>query len=354
MKVCFLGPGAYAGSVGRAGWPVAPELCDRETAALSMRLVLDQFQLADELGFDWISVSEHHYAPGLMTPNPLVLAGAASQRTKNVKIALLGPLIPLVNPVRTAEEIAMLDAISGGRTVALFLRGTPNEHLTYSVDGKASPETREITQEGVKLILKAWTEPKPFSWEGRYFHYQTVSVWPRTLQEPHPPVFYSGNSLESIEFAAANRLNLAIGFAPVSRVAEHVGHYKRLARAAGWEPTNENVLYRARILVGDSEERVADIMDRNAAVRARVAQAAAPATAPAGADGRREGGEGGGNPGVGGFQFFGSPATIVEQARAYHEAGVGILDLAFSGEAAGGTRKAMDVFASVLPAIKQI
>ncbi|HEY7269925.1 MAG TPA: LLM class flavin-dependent oxidoreductase [Dehalococcoidia bacterium] len=358
MKVCFLGPGAYAGRVERGGWPVPPELCDRETAATSYKIQLDQFELADELGFDWISMSEHHYAPGLMTPNPIVLAGAASQRTKRVKIALLGPLIPLTNPVRVAEELSMLDSINGGRTVVLFLRGTPNEHLTYTVDGKASPYTREITQEGVRLILKAWQEPRPFSWRGQFFNFEHVSVWPRALQEPHMPVFYSGNSMESIEFAAANHLNLAIGFAPVSRVAEHVAAYKRLAGEAGWTPTNENVLYRARALVAEDDEQAMAVVQRNPAMRA-----AAPATSAAhyGPSATAEAprppaGEGGGAPGVAGFQFYGSPKTVVEQARAYRDAGVGILDIAFAGEAfgRGGTRKAMEAFASVLPDVQAL
>ena len=157
--------------------------------------------MAEQAGFDWVSLSEHHYAPGLMTPNPIVLAAALSQATSRVKIALLGPLLPLINPVRTAEEIAMLDALSHGRVVVLFLRGTPNEHHTYG--GIEPAATRTITQEGVQLIRKAWTEPKPFAWEGEHFHFNTVSVWPRTVQDPHPPIFYSGNSDKSAEFAGA-------------------------------------------------------------------------------------------------------------------------------------------------------
>lgn len=333
MKVSYLGPGAYAGRVERAGWPVPPELCDREIASASLNAVLNQFQLADELGFDWISVSEHHYAPGLMTPNPVVLAAAASQRTKNVKIALLGPLMPLANPVRVAEEIAMLDSISGGRTVVLPLRGTPNEHATYTKDGKAG-ETRGMTQEGVSLMIKAWTEPKPFSWRGTHFEFEHVSVWPRCIQEPHPPVFYSGNSDESIDFAAKHRLNLAMGFAPVGVVTGHIARYREQAKAAGWEPQDGNILYRARVLVTEDDEQAASIVKP-----------------PPHGDG-----QGGGAPGVAGYQFYGAPETILRQIDAYHRAGVGILDLAFSGEAfgRGGTRKAMEVFAPILPRIHEI
>jgi alkanesulfonate monooxygenase SsuD/methylene tetrahydromethanopterin reductase-like flavin-dependent oxidoreductase (luciferase family) len=355
MKLCLLGPTAYAGPAERFGvWPVPSEQCDRDTAATSYRIQLDQFQLADELGFDWVSVSEHHYAPGLMTPNPVVMAAAASQRTKNVRIAVLGPLMPLTNPVRVAEEVAMLDSISGGRAVVLPLRGTPNEHLTYSVDGKASPTTREVTQEATHLMLKAWREPRPFSWRGRHFSFEHVSVWPRPLQEPHPPVFFSGNSPESIEFAAVNHLSLAIGFAPAPQVASSVAMYHERATAAGWTPTHDNVLFRARVLVAPDDEQAQAIVDRvRAAMAARMGRAEGVDYGPSHQDEapRNAQGEGGGAPGVAGFQFYGTPKTILRQMQAYRDAGVGIIDGAFAGDAygRGGTLKAIRAISEVLP-----
>jgi alkanesulfonate monooxygenase SsuD/methylene tetrahydromethanopterin reductase-like flavin-dependent oxidoreductase (luciferase family) len=354
MKVCLLGPAAYIGRVERPSWPVPSEQCDPETAAASYRVQLDQYQLADELGFDWVSVSEHHYAPGLMTPNPVVLAAAASQRTQRVKLALLGPLMPLSNPVRVAEEVAMLDSISGGRVVVLFLRGTPNEQTTYSPEGHAEADTRGITQEATRLILKAWQERDPFSWHGEHFSFENVSVWPRTLQQPHPPAFYSGNSLESIEFAAANRLNLAIGFAPVAHVAENVRRYLECASASGWTPTHENVLYRARALIAPSDDEAAAIAARTRAAMARFAAARQTGDGHPSTTEQRPRGEGGGAPNMAGYQFFGTPKTIVDQVTAYREAGVGIIDIAFSGEAygRGGTRRALHEFAEVLPLIQ--
>lgn len=360
MKVCVLGPGAYAGRVPFRGWPVPPELCDRETAARSFEILLNQFELADELGFDWVSMSEHHYAPGLMTPNPIVLAGAVSQRTKRVKLALLGPLMPLANPVRTAEELAMLDAISGGRTIALFLRGTPNEHKTYSVDGNPSPFTREITEEAVHLILKAWRETQPFAWHGDHFQFENVSIWPRTLQDPHPPVFYSGNSIESLEFAAANQLGIAIGFAPADRVAKHVAHYRECAKAAGWTPTDDHVLYRCRALCAEDDAQANEIVDpvRSAILAGR---AQTPTGADYGPNAQSESpnstpGEGGGAPGAAGFQLWGTPDTILRQLQPYRDAGVGILDVAFAGDAygRGGTTRAMRAFADILPRVQAL
>jgi alkanesulfonate monooxygenase SsuD/methylene tetrahydromethanopterin reductase-like flavin-dependent oxidoreductase (luciferase family) len=356
MKVGLLGPAAYAARVPTAGWPVASELCDPETAATSFRIQLDQFELADELGFDWVSVSEHHYAPGLMTPNPIVLAAAASQRTERVRIAVLGPLMPLANPVRVAEEIAMLDSISGGRVVVLPLRGTPNERTTYSTDGAPSADTREITQEGTRLMLKAWREHQPFSWRGEHFSFEHVSVWPRPLQDPHPPVFFSGNSTESIEFAATNRIAIAIGFAPVAQVAEHVEYFRSCAAAAGWTPGPDDVLYRARALVAPDDETAHGIVNRVRGSDDRPSRSDGAGYGPSSTDEAPRGtpGEGGGAPGVAGFQFYGTPKTILGQVERYRDAGVGIIDVAFAGIAygRGGTRKALNAFAEVLPEIQ--
>jgi alkanesulfonate monooxygenase SsuD/methylene tetrahydromethanopterin reductase-like flavin-dependent oxidoreductase (luciferase family) len=341
MKTCFLGTGGYTGKVAARGWPVPPELCDRQEAARSMATAIHQYQMAEEAGFDWVSISEHHYAPGLMTPNPAILAAAISQQTSRVKIALLGPLVPLINPVRAAEEIAMLDALSGGRIVVLFLKGTPNEHATY---GTNPAETREITQEGVELILRAWTEPQPFSWEGKFFRFRTVSVWPRTVQDPHPPVFYSGNSDESAEFAGRMGLSIAIGFAPPPKVKQQVDIYKAAARAAGWEPTHDNVLYRGRMIIAETDEEAQEIAGR------QMAAAGGPPTTPTGAPA----GAGGGDPTAGpaGLQFLGGVDSVVKKARLLHDAGVGILDVAIAG---GGMARSFELFGrQFAPALQEI
>src|SRR5258708_10669590 len=128
--------GRAAGGVG----PVPPQPYSPEVAMRSLDASLDQFQLADELGFDWVTVAEHHYAPISLTPNPMVMAGALTQRVRRARIALLGPTIPILNPVRVAEELAMLDNLSGGRVVAGMLRGTSNEYTTYNTNPAESPE----------------------------------------------------------------------------------------------------------------------------------------------------------------------------------------------------------------------
>src|SRR5205085_948306 len=108
----------------------------------------------------------HHYTPLLvLTPSPSVFAAAALQRVKRAKIALFGPSLPLHNPIHVAEEVAMLDVLSGGRLLLLFLRGIPHELRAFSIDLN---EARAMMQEATLLISRALTDPQPFSWEGKY------------------------------------------------------------------------------------------------------------------------------------------------------------------------------------------
>jgi alkanesulfonate monooxygenase SsuD/methylene tetrahydromethanopterin reductase-like flavin-dependent oxidoreductase (luciferase family) len=108
----------------------------------------------------------------------------------NIKIALLGPIVPQSNPLLLAEEMAMLDTMAEGRLIVGMLRGTTNEMMTYDLNPEGS---RERTDEGMELILRAWKELQPFGWQGRHFHYRTVSVDRRSSMKPQivrvePPV----------------------------------------------------------------------------------------------------------------------------------------------------------------------
>ncbi len=302
MKISFLAAASYEGPEPRFGaWPVAPERCDRELASHSLRRTIENSRRAEDLGFDWVSVSEHHYAPAMLTPNPLVLAGALSQALRHARIALLGPLLPLNNPVRVAEEIAMLDAMSGGRAIVLFLRGLAFEHNTYVQVGEIS---REMTQEAIELILKAWTEPNPFAWQGKHFQFKTVSVWPRTRQVPHPPVFGSGNSEESALFAARHGFGLATSFMPVSRLARMIALYRAEAQKCGWVPGPEQVLYRGVCAMDGHEGNAFEQAEAEARARGEDAPLV-----------------------VRGTYFTGDEKNILRQMERLRDAGVGVIDL---------------------------
>src|SRR5262249_43582236 len=122
VKAAVFSPSTYRGPAQRGVWPVPNDSFSAELAQQSLENSLSNVQLADELGYDWVTVAERHFAPLTLTPNPMIMAGAIAQRVRRAKVAVLGPTIPILNPVRVAEEFAMLDSMTGGRVVAGMLR----------------------------------------------------------------------------------------------------------------------------------------------------------------------------------------------------------------------------------------
>ena len=151
---------------------------------------LGELTLAEELGLDGVVVNEHHQnAYGLM-PSPNLMAAALTQRTERVRICVLGNALPLYNPpTRVAEEMAMLDVMSGGRLIAGLVVGGGPEYYSYNVD---PTEARPRFREAVELVLQAWTRDGPFQFDGEYYQLPYVNPWPRPLQKPHPPVWIPG------------------------------------------------------------------------------------------------------------------------------------------------------------------
>jgi alkanesulfonate monooxygenase SsuD/methylene tetrahydromethanopterin reductase-like flavin-dependent oxidoreductase (luciferase family) len=221
-------------------WPVPHKLFDPARASADYQEYVDQMALGDELGWDWVGCNEHHYSPYGLMSNPTLIGAALTQRTRRIRIAMLGSLITLNNPVRIAEEYAMLDVMSGGRLVAGFIRGIPHEYIAYGVDPSSSWERFE---EAYDLILRAWTEPEPFGWEGKHYQFRTVSIWPRPMQQPHPPVLMSGGSAESAVFAARKRVMMGVvQLNTIEQARELIEIYRATARADGWEPPRSNFL----------------------------------------------------------------------------------------------------------------
>lgn len=341
MKFSYLCMTGYDGPApGIEIWPASPEFCEPSVAQRSYARYLEMAENAEALGFDWVSVSEHHYAPYQMTPNPMIMASAIIQRTKRVRIALLGPLVPLNNPVRLAEEVAMLDALSGGRMEVLFLRGTPNEHKTYDTTAEL---TKKMTQEGIDLILKAWTSDKPFAWDGDEYQFGTISIWPRITQQPHPPVFGSGNSDDSVVFAAQRRIGIAFSFAPPEVVQKWVDLYRAECAKAGWEPTPDHIIYRGIAYCAPTDEQAGADMIAYFGAQAEASSKLQSATL-------------GGPPVldlVAKPYFVGSPETLIERLRVLHDIGVGVVDLPFVIGTPDQQRASLDLFGKEVMPVAQ-
>ena len=165
---------------------------DPKVGADLYNMYLDQHLVADDLGFHCM-VNEHHQTATCLNPAaPLALAILARQ-TRRARLCILGnPAANLADPIRCAEEMAMIDNISHGRLECGFVRGVPYELFASN----ANPtETSERLWESIDLIIKAWTtHDGPFNYEGKWIHKRQVNVWPRPYQQPHPPVWLTGGS----------------------------------------------------------------------------------------------------------------------------------------------------------------
>ena len=158
---------------------------------------LDELIHADKLGFDGICVNEHHSnAYGLM-PSPNLMASILARSTSQAALIVLGNSIALYQPpIRVAEEMALLDLLSGGRLVAGFPVGTSMD--TTFAYGQVPISLRERHTEAHDLIIQAWTRREPFVFNGKFSKLRYVNIWPRPLQQPHPPVWIPGSgSLET-------------------------------------------------------------------------------------------------------------------------------------------------------------
>src|SRR5206468_3601047 len=150
-------------------YPDSNALFDPERGQALYAEHLDQMVLYEQYGFDAICINEHHAKPYGLMPSPNLVAAALTQRTQRIKIGIFGNLPALhANPLRLAEEVAMLDVMSGGRIISGFVRGVPQEFLAYSVP---LADARPRMTEAWDLVVKAWTEREPFEWRGKYFNY---------------------------------------------------------------------------------------------------------------------------------------------------------------------------------------
>jgi alkanesulfonate monooxygenase SsuD/methylene tetrahydromethanopterin reductase-like flavin-dependent oxidoreductase (luciferase family) len=205
-------------------YPLSGSHFEPEVGARSYEQHLAVWEEMDRLGYDGVGLNEHHTTPHGLMNSPNVMAAAAAQRTKRLKFFILGNLLPLHNPLRIAEELAMVDLMSRGRVMAGFARGVPREYKVYDVP---MSESRARFDEALEVILKAWTQDV-FSHQGRYWSYKDVAIWPRPYQEPHPPIWipFTG-SRETIERAAAGDFGATIHQAHRGVTEDMLAHFAR-------------------------------------------------------------------------------------------------------------------------------
>jgi len=215
---------------------------------------LQEYLYVEEMGIDGIMLNEHHNAPFCMQAKANIFAAILAGMTKRVKIVLLGNPLPLAeNPIRLAEELAMIDMVSKGRLVSGFVRGGGQEQLATGVNPAYN---RERFEEAHDLIVKAWTQPGPFRWEGTHYQHRVVNPWALPLQQPHPRIWIPGVlSTETIVWAAEHRYPYIALNTSIEATKRIWATYDAAAEGVGYTPGPENRGYLQRIHVAETEEK---------------------------------------------------------------------------------------------------
>jgi alkanesulfonate monooxygenase SsuD/methylene tetrahydromethanopterin reductase-like flavin-dependent oxidoreductase (luciferase family) len=231
---------------------------DPEIGSREYNRFLDEYQYSEEAGFDGLMLNEHHNTPTCMGATMNIEAGILARITRRAKVVLLGNPLPILdNPVRLAEELAMIDMISRGRLVSGFVRGTGVESLATN---QPPVYNRERFNEAHDLIVKIWTQPGPFRWEGKHLQFRVVNPFERPMQKPHPPVWIPGvSSVESIIFCAEHHYPYI--FLETDRNQQHdlMRLFKERANEVGYEPGPQHFGYLVRTMVADTDEQAQEI-----------------------------------------------------------------------------------------------
>ena len=186
---------------------------------------VQQAQYSEEMGFDYCLIAEHHFTNYGNSPAPLMQALYIGQRTRRIKIGTASVILPVWQPLRLAEEIAVLDNLIDGRLMCGIGRG----YQGYEMAGFGSDlgESRVKFQETFEVLLKAWTSDESFTYDGEHVRIEhPVTVFPKPKQKPHPPLWISGTSVESMQLAAQHdMLPLSSSALGMDGVKKQLGSY---------------------------------------------------------------------------------------------------------------------------------
>jgi alkanesulfonate monooxygenase SsuD/methylene tetrahydromethanopterin reductase-like flavin-dependent oxidoreductase (luciferase family) len=243
-------PDDYAGPA----WIDVPNrLFDPERGHALYNRYLDELELAEPLGFDGVVVNEHHQSAYGLMPSPNLFAAMLARRTERIKIAVVGNALPLYSPpTRVAEEMAVLDVVSGGRLIAGFVVGGGAEYYSFPIN---PTHARARFAEALELIMRAWTEPGPFEFRGRFYSQRSVNPWPTPLQRPHPEVMVPGTgSAETMALVAKWGFSYTgLPFFRSSVTARNYGVFRRTWLDAGRDPDPAKLGLLLPIYVAESD-----------------------------------------------------------------------------------------------------
>ncbi|HEY7065282.1 MAG TPA: LLM class flavin-dependent oxidoreductase [Chloroflexota bacterium] len=234
--------------------------------------ILEQVQLAEELGFACFWFTEHHFLQyGGAVPNPAVMLAAAATRTTCIHLGSAISILPLRHPLQTAEDYAMVDVASGGRLE--FGMGLGNTEVDYTHYGIPRAESRARFEEAADVIAGAWTT-EHFSHHGRYWQLEDVALYPKPVQRPHPPIWVAGTSADSLGWAGRHGYSVmsVAHVRPPQLVRPGIAAWQEGLRASGHDPATRHTKLHVRLWVDEDGARARATAERAIARYDRLSQ----------------------------------------------------------------------------------
>src|SRR5437016_2056197 len=242
------------------------ELAEPNRVGQYYNWTLDELIYAAKAGMDGICVNEHHQNAYGFMPSPNLMGSVLARATNDLPVAVvqMGATLPTSNPpIRVAEEYAMLDCISGGRLVAGLPLGSPMDvNLCYGI---TPMEHRERYREAFALTLKAWQAREIFAWNGHYYQLANVNLWPRPIQQPHPPVWVPGSgSVTTFDFAVDNEVCYCfLSYSGAKSATTMMQSYWDVVAKKGREPNPYRAGFLQLVAVAESDARAEEKFARH-------------------------------------------------------------------------------------------
>jgi alkanesulfonate monooxygenase SsuD/methylene tetrahydromethanopterin reductase-like flavin-dependent oxidoreductase (luciferase family) len=196
---------------------------------------LELIRTAEELGFSSAYVAEHHFSEYGLVNDPLIFLAAAAVQTTKIRLGTGVVIVPLYGALRLAENAAMVDVLSNGRLDFGIGRGyQPHEFEAFGIP---MDEAQERTDETVRFLKKVWTEDN-VTFDGKYFKVQNVSLSPKPIQQPHPPIFTAAVSPSTFARMGeqGNPILTSPNFTPLEMIKENFAVYRQALKARGSNP----------------------------------------------------------------------------------------------------------------------
>ena len=213
--------------------------------------LLAQIEFTERLGFNEAWFAEHHHSDYGMLASPNLIVAALARRTERLRFGNLVSVLPLYDPMRLAEECAMLDILTGGRLNVGLGRGVPKDDIKHRLDRETAQARFE---EGIEILLRAWSG-ETFSYSGKAWGYDQISCRPQPLQKPHPPIYYGATSPDSPAMVARNGWNLALSRQPLANCTKAISTYRaERAKHAELNGKGDAIMVRD-IYVADTDEQ---------------------------------------------------------------------------------------------------